>query len=171
LQQQEHAELYKKWRAEVREQEDELQRLADKHVPLEHIDRLKSDWAREYDNMHREKIQSLQSEKDSLRDTLASERKDHELFAAQAQQREIFAARAAQEERDRHAALGLICSFLCFEFSLQFHNFVWCVIQRRRHIRVSCNCKSWPTIRLSTKTSDTLSPETENLKYFYSPSS
>ena len=47
-----------------------------------------------------------QTEKDTLRETLARERKEHELFVARTVQREHFAERAAQEERERNAALG-----------------------------------------------------------------
>ncbi len=59
LLQQEQSELYKKWRAEVKEQADELQRLADHAVPADHVERMRADWAREAEAAHREKMDVL----------------------------------------------------------------------------------------------------------------
>jgi hypothetical protein len=57
--QQDQAEQYKKWRAEVKAQEEEFKRLAENSMPAEYISRIQSDMLREFESKHRIKYDAV----------------------------------------------------------------------------------------------------------------
>lgn len=59
LLQQEHADAHQKWRAEVKQLEDEVRRQAEKEIPADQLARLKAEYFREFDTKQREKIEAI----------------------------------------------------------------------------------------------------------------